>query len=316
MKVRPCVWSLIVLVAGGPAWAAGPAEYEQRQGPAVLRIGGVARDAEGRLVVPLSGKLTLTLTVDGPPVPERRVEPLKASPDWQVEAQPPQTEELDGDRVRWRQQFTLDPRQAGSLMLELLPLRLGNREVAWEPIAIQVTTEVAKADPKEARDVLPPEAPPGPERTSPPWLLWVGVAVGLVALALGGWELRRRLTAKPPPPSPPEWALKELDRIEALALPAAGETERYHTLLSDVVRRYLELRFRLPASRQTTAEFLQGMQSAPQLTAEQQALLGDFLQRCDLAKFARVTPPPAECQAIAVMARTFVQQTAAAVPAA
>ncbi len=86
---------------------------------------------------------------------------------------------------------------------------------------------------------------------------------------------------------------------------------RFHTELSDVVRRYLELRFQLRAPRQTTAEFLESMRDAPQLTGEQQALLRDLLERCDLAKFARAAAPPEECQAAAAMARTFVQQTAA-----
>jgi hypothetical protein len=87
--------------------------------------------------------------------------------------------------------------------------------------------------------------------------------------------------------------------------------ERYHTLLSGVVRRYLEARFRLPARRQTTAEFLEAMRRAPQLNAGQQELLRDFLERCDLGKFAPVTPSAEECRATAGMARRLIEQCTA-----
>src|SRR5262249_43265718 len=108
---------------------------------------------------------------------------------------------------------------------------------------------------------------------------------------------------------PHEWAARELDRIEAQGLPEAGELERYHTLLSDVVRVYLERRFSLPASHQTTAEFLDTMRPAPRPTPAQPGPLRDFLERCDMAKFARAAPTPEECRAVAAMARGFVQET-------
>jgi DnaJ-domain-containing protein 1 len=92
-------------------------------------------------------------------------------------------------------------------------------------------------------------------------------------------------------------------------LPEAGEVERYHTLTSDVVRAYLERRFSLPASHQTTAEFLDTMRRSPQLKPAQQRLLREFLERCDMAKFARAAPPPEECRQVAEMARCIVRET-------
>ena len=107
-----------------------------------------------------------------------------------------------------------------------------------------------------------------------------------------------------------EWAQGELDRIERLNLPEGGEVHEFHTLLSDTVRRYLEVRFELPASRQTTAEFLGKMKADPHLTPPQQELLGEFLRRCDLVKFARVLPSREECGEVATMARRLVQELA------
>jgi hypothetical protein len=76
------------------------------------------------------------------------------------------------------------------------------------------------------------------------------------------------------------------------------------------MRRYLELRFRLPASHQTTPEFLTTLSGANLLDPAQQRILRDFLERCDLAKFARAGYSPLECQAAARMARDLVEQTA------
>ena len=109
-----------------------------------------------------------------------------------------------------------------------------------------------------------------------------------------------------PPLAPHEWAARELDRIEALHLPEAGEVERFHTLLSDVVRAYLERRFSLPASQQTTAEFLEKLGQEPALSAEQRKQVGAFLERCDLVKFAGVRPTPEEGRQMIGQARELV----------
>jgi hypothetical protein len=183
------------------------------------------------------------------------------------------------------------------------------RRVEWRPIPLVITSELASLDPKkELRPITPPEDVPPPPSWAR-WLPWVGIVAAVAGLVAGGWGLRRRLAAPAAPLAPHEWAARELDRIEALRLPEAGELERYHTLLSDVVRSYLEQRFNLPASQQTTVEFLETMRRSPQLTPAQQGLLRDFLERCDMAKFARAAPPPEECRAVAAMARSFVQET-------
>ena len=121
----------------------------------------------------------------------------------------------------------------------------------------------------------------------------------------GVW--RGRLVDRPsapaaaPKPLPPEQrALQELARLDASA---TADPAAYHTALSDVVRRYLAERFGLPATRQTTAEFLETVRRSGRLSAEQQALLRDFLERCDLAKFAPVGASAEECREAAALAR-------------
>jgi hypothetical protein len=291
------------------------AAYEQKQGPALLRIEGERLEQE-RPVVALWGKLEVTLTVEGPPHPAADAALFRGLQEWGVEVEPPQTSQLSNGRVQWQQRFHLDPRNTGTLVLQPEPLQLGNLEVTWEPITVTVSTQVTRAEPKEAHDVLGPERLPELPSFWPRWLAWAGVAVAAVILVVVGLRLFRRRRDEAPPVPPHEWALAELQRIEALDLPASGQSNRYHTLLSEVIRRYLGRQFNLPASRQTTAEFLRRLPGDCPLTPAQRDLLGEFLERCDLAKFAPITAGPEECRAAADLARAFVEQTAPTPPAA
>jgi hypothetical protein len=161
---------------------------------------------------------------------------------------------------------------------------------------------------KPVRDLPGPPAPPAAQ---PSWFSrWrYPLLVGLAGLLLGAWLMRRRRTTVVPPLPPDQWALRELDRIEATLLPPRGEPEAYHTQLSQVVRRYLTERFGLFALQQTTDEFFAAVRQVPWLPTEQQALLRDFFQRCDLAKFARASMPPEECRRTTELARELVRQT-------
>jgi hypothetical protein len=315
-----------LLVCCGPLRAA---DYEQKQGGAVLRILRVARVEEGQVESALGNvKLDLTLTVEGrapvkvgagdEQVVKAQVAALDTPPPGVgCKAVGPPTRTADGDREAWQLTLHLNPRKDGKVELRPAPLEYTEgpdtvpHKVEWRPIPLVITSELASLDPKqELRDITPPEEPPPPPPSWLRWLPWAGVAAALAGLVAGGWQLRRRLATPAPLLAAHEWAAQELDRIEAQHLPEAGELERYHTLLSDVVRAYLERRFSLPASQQTTPEFLEAMRRAPQLTPAQQGLLRDFLGRCDMAKFARAAPPPEQCRAVAAMARGFVQETA------
>jgi hypothetical protein len=317
------------------------AEYVQKQGAGTLRLGldnpntpqadQLFKVEDGPVESRLANTLLLRLSIEGSAplrveggdekAADELVQALKKSGLWsscELAAKPTRSATGDG-RERWEVTIRLSANPPKESTIELQPLPIAYTEgpgaekqrVEWQPVKLRITTDVASLDPKkELRDITPPEEPPGPP---PPWwarwLPWAGVAVAVAGLVAGGWGLRRRLAAPPPPLLPHEWAVRELDRIEAMQLAEAGEAERYHTLLSDVVRVYLERRFSLPASQQTTVEFLETMRRSPQLTPAQQGLLRDFLQRCDMAKFARAAPPPEECRAVAGMARSFVQET-------
>ncbi len=120
-----------------------------------------------------------------------------------------------------------------------------------------------------------------------PWLL--GGALLLIAVAVGValWLRRSRKVEPPPPP----WTLA-LAAISALRARLSREPQASELCLSeltDVVRRYLELRFEIRAQRQTTAEFLASLErGGGPLSEFHRAFLKEFLAAADMVKFAKL----------------------------
>ena len=94
---------------------------------------------------------------------------------------------------------------------------------------------------------------------------------------------------------------------EALAL--IGQPREFCILASDTVRWYLEERFDFRAPERTTEEFLYELQATSLLTPDQKQSLGEFLNRCDLVKFARYEPGESELRELHAAALRLVEET-------
>lgn len=163
----------------------------------------------------------------------------------------------------------------------------------------------------DIRDIKPPV----PIASPWPWI-WTGLALALAAAAIAWWWRRRNRPAMAPPPPPPEpphlVALRRLER----ALTLIEEPKPFCIELSDALRHYLEDRFNLHAPDRTTEEFLDELQANPKLALGHKKLLGDFLQQCDLVKFARHEPGRDALTALHQTANQLVHQTVPVPPPA
>jgi hypothetical protein len=299
------------LLLGGAASAAPAAEQVQQHGTMTVRA-KLDPDA-----IELSGSLELTFTVEGKAPLE--IDPIKtvtASKAWLVNPRGgAETSSLPQGRMRWQQAFRLSPLQDKDVPLPLEPLHCRSAggdtvQVMWKPFSVKVSTVVASPSLDALKPIVPPEQIPEP----PAWPRWPFVLAGLLAIGVViGVVVRRRARQRPVPAPvelpPKEWALQELDRLEAQLPSDPGQVERYHTLLADVVRHYLERRFGIHASEQTSAEFLNALAQTNQLPASQQKQLRAFFERCDLAKYARADYSTEECRLAVQLARDFVNQT-------
>lgn len=169
--------------------------------------------------------------------------------------------------------------------------------------AAPVSSKVPASSAEDIRDIRQPRHLPTP-------IPWVAGAVGVVLLAAAAfgvwrWLKRGRFAAM----TPQEIALQKLDEARGLMNP--DHAREYCFAVSEIIRNYLEVQFHFQAPRLTTEEFLRDLvEVRQQMLATHRSLLGDFLQHCDLAKFAGwvySTPALEDMHRAAV---EFVQQTA------
>ena len=148
-------------------------------------------------------------------------------------------------------------------------------------------------------------APPVDYSLIPPWLVFVIAFVVLSLLGLLVWWFAQRRKPELPPKAPREIAVEELDRIR-------GEIEtmnpyQFSIRVSDILRRYVSQQYGLPATRQTSIEFLTATAKAPSFSADDKSLLEDFLNRCDLIKFAKYEATTSDSELLLEEAIRFVK---------
>ena len=79
---------------------------------------------------------------------------------------------------------------------------------------------------------------------------------------------------------------------------------------SELIRDYIEKRFDVVATQRTTEEFLQTLlQSSNEALARHRSLLAEFLQQCDLVKFAGDSLAVTDMESLFQSARRFVLET-------
>ena len=148
-------------------------------------------------------------------------------------------------------------------------------------------------------------APPVDYSLIPPWLVFVATFVGLSLLGWLAWLFARKRKEPEPPKLPREIALEELDRIR-------HEIERinpyrFSIRVSDILRRYVTEQYALPVTRQTSVEFLTALAKSSPFSEDERSLLEDFLNRCDLIKFARYEATSADSRRLLEEATRFVK---------
>lgn len=144
-------------------------------------------------------------------------------------------------------------------------------------------------DQLQLRDIHPPIALP----QEPNYLLIAAAILGLlVVVGAIVWFVRSRKKGVDLP-LPHETALADL--MQARRIMDLDQSVEYATEISNILRRYVEERFRIRSTRQTSTEFFDWLTSNPTGTGqlfskEHCTALTECLSRCDMAKFARLRP--------------------------
>ena len=156
----------------------------------------------------------------------------------------------------------------------------------------------------------------GPKSIFPLWRLLAWIAAGAL-VATGGYLWWRRVQQRRQTLRRPELfeiALQRLEDIRSLMHPST--VREFSIAISDVVRQYIEAQMKITATHLTTEEFLRDLlDSSNAALAAHRNLLAEFLQACDMAKFAGVGLSMRIMESLHLSARSFVIETSKPAPA-
>ena len=141
----------------------------------------------------------------------------------------------------------------------------------------------AASPPPDIRSIVPPQ--PFYLSAGGWWLVAAGAGIALAVAAL--WFLLRR-PKRPlagPTFTPRQIAARRLQELEAQM--DTLDARAFGSAVADVLRVYIGAQYGLHPERQTSEEFLSSITDSRTFSVVEHALLREFLESCDLLKFAR-----------------------------
>ena len=224
---------------------------------------------------------------------------------------------LKDGRVQYNQYLTLTSFADSLFYIAPLPFVSGHDTVWSEPLTLNVvqpfemdSTDLAITDIKGIYK-------------APIWwwgiLRWVLLAIAIVGIGIGGYYLitylkkrtsHEEVAAAAEPLRPAEEvALEKLDIIREQKIWQTGQVKEYHTQLTDVVREYIDRRFEVSSTEQTSDETLRAMRQPLKEQKDLYEQLRKMLTLADLVKFAKWTTTPDENELSLRSAYAFVKET-------
>jgi len=184
--------------------------------------------------------------------------------------------------------------------------------IKTEPLTIMVES-LNPEETGDIRDIKVPLVPPWDYRQ---YLKLALIVILLIAVAfLVFYYIKRRkegkalLPTRQKPPRPAhEQALEALEALVQSDLLPTGKIKEYYIQISDIFRQYIENRFFIYALEMTTTQLLENMEQE-RLDKLYIDMTREFLDSCDLVKFAKYIPEENETKILTQLAFDFVNQS-------
>lgn len=146
------------------------------------------------------------------------------------------------------------------------------------------------------------------------WLITGIIAViTLLSIAAIYWLLvKKKKVTLPATPvkgsvSPLEWALAELNKLQAPRLSSQGDVKKYYSDLTNISRMFFNMQLHQLSLQQTTDEWMINLQSLP-VDNEIKTSFFQFLRLADTVKFAKYVPPSRENETSVNAIKTILQK--------
>lgn len=224
---------------------------------------------------------------------------------------------MDG-RISQKFEYVISVFDTGAYIIPAFPVAyfptdslMDYRLIEASAIAIYVES-VIQDEERELRDVKAPIEIPYD------YLMLISVLASVILIGvlvyLGYRFYRKRkedgYLIKPHEPARPahEVALEALEELIGKNLIGKGEIKLFYSEISEIIRRYIEGRYYVPALEETSREILQELQNQD-LTDQTSSTIKAFLELSDLAKFAKYFPSEKENTDVVNWAKDFIELT-------
>ncbi len=176
--------------------------------------------------------------------------------------------------------------------------------------------EVLSLNPSKKGDIRDIKQPLNLPRDLRQYILWGGLGLILVLAALTAFYVWKRKKAgksiiprKVEPPKPAhEIALEALENLRESSLIQEGKIKEFFVQISEIIRNYIEGRYFVPALEMTTFELLENLRQN-QIEDGIIQTIAEFLEICDLVKFAKYQPSSEEIDSTLNKAFEIVDKT-------
>jgi hypothetical protein len=267
-------------------------------------------------VITVGDRITLVVTVDHESAAEARLPDSIAVAPFEVTGLRTLPVETTAEGMRSTFEVTVTAFELGELEIPPVPIEVVGSGGAVEVLETdRYGIEVVSVGVDETGDIREIRGPLGIPVSSWVVALWVlvpllaAVLLYLLVRRLGsrGEEVARPALGHLRPP-PHEVALEALAELEASALLERGQVKEYHIAASDILRTYVEERFRVEALEMTTREVLDSLAAAG-ADASFRVGLRTFLEACDLVKFAKARPGTDESRSALELGRRIILES-------
>ncbi|MEK6645175.1 MAG: BatD family protein [Candidatus Firestonebacteria bacterium] len=208
---------------------------------------------------------------------------------------------IDGPKKKWSKvvtkhsylltTFTTGEYKIPALTVEYTDKDGVKKEIKSPEISIFVeSVQHTASDTDDIRDIKSPLSIKGKG------LLYATIAILLLIISFVGWNLYQKslmnkaFWQKTEPTKPAhELAYERFDKLRKMQLIESGKTKEHYIMLSEIIRRYIEDRYNISVLDRTTAELFMEMKKAD-IDKKHCSFIKEFMDECDLVKFAKYTP--------------------------